>query len=602
MKLLFVLALALTASAVTAQADLSMADKCMYNQVVLMSDSGQKLAFQLTKTEVSFQTASKGESSSKLALPTEGEATSRGGWAKACQEVNNICSNKRGKRTCKYWRKACVARNLKFEWTVAPGVIENGLPTRFTQGRYTSVDGGNKRSGKATVCTAFQARKANKVCLRRDSNGKCIKTRSLNRENACLKWKTVLKRVRVPAKMIIRKGRYAKIVQKKRANFLRLRKQARACRAQEQTSPKACDNIESQLKAEKKNFRSWRKAFSRRVRGFARQNRVKISKKSYIRQEKKFAQCKKRIAALSESAEWTERIQAANNKRIAKISKLQSRINSIKSETLRQKRLARLVKRSQKSERRFKARWSKKIARASGCARIYNRFRRARNQLRRATKKASKRSSFRVRRAARTPAYKVKRSQVRSVFTKTRSATYMKKATRVCVKRMRKWSSAASKFACISTSKQYPVSRCAARAIGQDGKYRCTQLKNLYGARICTQLRVYGGVSRCLKNTIAYPRAECVKSIDQGEDSRCTQLKFYTPIRFCRKFRLIKGSRKCVSYGAYFSRKYYRVTCAGRRTESGKCLKYKTALRSAYKNANIKLISTESRSRIAQRR
>jgi hypothetical protein len=207
MRIQFVLALALC-SAVLASNDVNKADHCMYNQVSLMSLEGQKLAFQLTRTEVSVHTKTTYHTVTETVqedaiginyVATEQDVSSHGGWQVVCEEISTKCETKRGLKSCRQWKKACDNHDNGFNWTVGPGTILNTLPDKLIKNPILVIQDGKNKDKKGN-CYARALRKSKKVCILRNKKGDCDKHRKMWKINKCLEWKNVMKKKWVPTK------------------------------------------------------------------------------------------------------------------------------------------------------------------------------------------------------------------------------------------------------------------------------------------------------------------------------------------------------------------------------------------------------------------
>lgn len=267
MRIIFVVAIAILSGAALSQSDVSMADRCMYNQVTLMSDSGQKLAFSLTKTELTVHTRTTYHTvtesveqkptehvtvvQTKKGLVSEDEVAKHGGWTAVCKYAANKCHDKRGQKGCRTWKKACKAHGQGFKWTVKPHVVVTQVPSKFKTGGFVITNGkpiiggkkpikpiiggkkpikptkGGKKPTKPTKagklpCIAFAKRQTKKVCLRRNKKNRCIKHRLYFKINKCLAWKTIMKKKWTPAQSIFKPDVYYSIIRSRRANLSRL--------------------------------------------------------------------------------------------------------------------------------------------------------------------------------------------------------------------------------------------------------------------------------------------------------------------------------------------------------------------------------------------
>lgn len=426
--------LLLTTLCSVALTSMSKADTCMYDQVSTMTKSGQKLAYKLTRTQVSTQFVDSTVVTQKPTITTTVSNTTtnhvthqsstgywrtytirtnswvstHGGWNKVCGIWKRRCHSKRGLKVCRSWKKSCASHKIAWNWTVKGNTIitNTKIPAKYTtSSNYiikTFVSYKSKRR-----CSAFEANPSRKYCLRRNRRRGCVKWGQIYRSNKCLKWKSIYRRFNLKAGRGLNSKAYKKELKKKNKELKRLIKYQKWCRTIRR-QPIQCFNIRTVLNRYRNTIQKFKKEIKRRV-----------AKKLFNRLVKKgsFKKC----------------TMACRNK--YSLFKRRRRIRRKKSNG---RRLS-----------PYNTPWaiaSRKMKRciAQKCQKIQ------------AMEKAD------------------------SMFANLKARVVTKRVRRICVRRIRSWSRKSRKFRCASRSHKHSYKRCT-RWSKNTGRLTCAKRTTFYG-------------------------------------------------------------------------------------------------------------------------
>jgi hypothetical protein len=157
------------------------ADTCMYDQVSHMSAEGQKLAFKLTRTQITTTYTSSSEVVHEApVISTEttfenhhsvhvGEYTyttytstdekwiaTHGGWSKTCGVWKKRCAAQKKNKNCQSWRGRCSTHGYTWAWTTSTSSEEI-----TTGGDKTIVVNGDGYRGEGSTTTVTEGNESN---------------------------------------------------------------------------------------------------------------------------------------------------------------------------------------------------------------------------------------------------------------------------------------------------------------------------------------------------------------------------------------------------------------------------------------------------------